>query len=83
DPFRPGVREAVELCTKAGVKVRMVTRDNLHTSKAIALEYLASDADATEPTLIKGKRFRELSESEREEVAGKISLVILRCHDRI
>ncbi|KAI3974506.1 hypothetical protein MKX01_017999 [Papaver californicum] len=77
DPCRPGVREAVELCTKAGVKVRMVTGDNLQTAKAIALEcgILASDADATEPTLIEGKRFRELSESEREEVAGKISVM--------
>ncbi|MCL7023830.1 hypothetical protein MKW94_004851 [Papaver nudicaule] len=77
DPCRPGVREAVELCTKAGVKVRMVTGDNIQTAKAIALEcgILSSDADATEPTLIEGKRFRELSESEREEVAGKISVM--------
>ncbi|KAI3900110.1 hypothetical protein MKW98_001010 [Papaver atlanticum] len=77
DPCRPGVREAVELCTKAGVKVRMVTGDNLQTAKAIALEcgILASDVDATEPTLIEGKRFRELSESDREEIAGKISVM--------
>ncbi|XP_026451794.1 calcium-transporting ATPase 10, plasma membrane-type-like, partial [Papaver somniferum] len=77
DPCRPGVREAVELCTKAGVKVRMVTGDNLQTAKAIALEcgILASDVDAMEPTLIEGKRFRELSESDREEVAGKISVM--------
>ncbi|KAI3930346.1 hypothetical protein MKW92_019166 [Papaver armeniacum] len=76
DPCRPGVREAVELCTKAGVKVRMVTGDNLQTAKAIALEcgILAFDVDM-EPTLIEGKRFRELSESDREEVAGKISVM--------
>ncbi|KAI3965850.1 hypothetical protein MKX01_010807 [Papaver californicum] len=54
------------------VKVCIVTLDNLQTAKAIALEcgILASDADATEPTPIEGKRFHELSESEREEVAG-------------
>lgn len=38
DPCRPGVREAVEKCQRAGVKVRMVTGDNIYTAKAIAAE---------------------------------------------
>ena len=38
DPCRPGVREAVEKCQRAGVKVRMVTGDNIFTAKAIAAE---------------------------------------------
>lgn len=77
DPCWPGVREAVELCTKAVVKVRMVSGDNIQTSKAITLQcgFLASDVDATQPTLTEGKRFFELSESEREEVAGKFSVM--------
>ncbi|KAL8151668.1 hypothetical protein V2J09_021476 [Rumex salicifolius] len=77
DPCRPGVRDAVELCVKAGVKVRMVTGDNLQTAKAIALEcgILASDADASEPNIIEGKTFRALSETERQEVAEKISVM--------
>jgi P-type Ca2+ transporter type 2C len=36
DPPRPGVREAVSQCQHAGVFVRMVTGDNVHTAKAIA-----------------------------------------------
>lgn len=54
----------------------MVTGDNLQTARAIALEcgILASNADATEPNLIEGKRFRALSEFEREEIAEKISV---------
>ncbi|XP_043719455.1 calcium-transporting ATPase 10, plasma membrane-type-like isoform X2 [Telopea speciosissima] len=77
DPCRPGVKEAVQLCTNAGVKVRMVTGDNVQTAKAIALEcgILASDADATEPNLIEGRVFRAMSDKEREEVAGKISVM--------
>lgn len=77
DPCRPGVRDAVELCTNAGVKVRMVTGDNLQTAKAIALEcgILASDADASEPNLIEGKSFRNKSEAERLEIAEKISVM--------
>ncbi|KAJ9548472.1 hypothetical protein OSB04_021015 [Centaurea solstitialis] len=77
DPCRPGVREAVELCIKAGVKVRMVTGDNLQTARAIALEcgILGSNADATEPNLIEGKSFRALTEEQRLEVADKISVM--------
>ncbi|KAI0497033.1 hypothetical protein KFK09_023361 [Dendrobium nobile] len=77
DPCRPGVRAAVELCTNAGVKVRMVTGDNLQTAKAIALDcgILHSEEEATEPTLIEGKVFRALSEKAREEVAEKISVM--------
>ncbi|KAH0912807.1 hypothetical protein HID58_036128 [Brassica napus] len=38
DPVRPGVRESVELCRRAGIMVRMVTGDNINTAKAIARE---------------------------------------------
>ncbi|CAJ1954930.1 unnamed protein product [Sphenostylis stenocarpa] len=59
DPCRPGVKEAVRVCTEAGVKVRMVTGDNLQTAKAIALEcgILMSNEDAVEPNIIEGKTF--------------------------
>lgn len=54
----------------------MVTGDNLHTAKAIALEcgILGSHADATEPNIIEGRVFREYSEKERESVAQKITV---------
>ncbi|KAK3434030.1 hypothetical protein EUGRSUZ_D01503 [Eucalyptus grandis] len=78
DPCRPGVKEAVKLCQSAGVKVRMVTGDNLQTAKAIALEcgiLLGPEADATGPNLIEGKDFRSLIGVEREETAEKISVM--------
>ena len=58
------------------VQVRMVTGDNLHTAKAIALEcgILGSEAAATEPNLIEGKVFRALSDKEREDVAEQITV---------
>ncbi|KAL8098751.1 calcium-transporting ATPase 9, plasma membrane-type-like isoform X1 [Apium graveolens] len=76
DPCRPGVKDAVKLCSDAGVKVRMVTGDNIQTAKAIALEcgILASDADASEQ-IIEGKTFRELSEQKREKAALRISVM--------
>ncbi|KAL4384553.1 hypothetical protein GQ457_15G029500 [Hibiscus cannabinus] len=77
DPCRPGVKESVQLCQRAGVKVRMVTGDNLKTARAIALEcgILSSDADASEPNLIEGKVFRSLTDLQREEVAEKLSVM--------
>ncbi|KAK7293954.1 hypothetical protein RJT34_16836 [Clitoria ternatea] len=77
DPCRPGVKDAVKVCIDAGVKVRMVTGDNLQTAKAIALEcgILASTEDAIEPNIIEGKTFRELSEKERENIAKKITVM--------
>ncbi|KAL7168511.1 hypothetical protein ACSBR2_038863 [Camellia fascicularis] len=77
DPCRSGVKDAVQLCTNAGVKVRMVTGDNLKTAIAIALEcgILVSGADAAQPNIIEGKEFRALSEFRRQEIAEKISVM--------
>ncbi|XP_017247687.1 calcium-transporting ATPase 9, plasma membrane-type isoform X2 [Daucus carota subsp. sativus] len=77
DPCRPSVKVAVQLCIDAGVKVRMVTGDNLQTARAIALEcgILQSDEDATVPNIIEGKTFREYSEADRLIAAEKISVM--------
>ncbi|KAK4602832.1 hypothetical protein RGQ29_011719 [Quercus rubra] len=77
DPCRPGVKDAVQLCQNAGIKVRMVTGDNIQTAKAIASEcgILGSDDDVTEFTLIEGRVFRELPELRREEIVDQISVM--------
>ncbi|XP_066394611.1 calcium-transporting ATPase 5, plasma membrane-type-like isoform X1 [Miscanthus floridulus] len=77
DPCRPGVRNAVQLCSTAGVKVRMVTGDNVGTAKAIAVECGILDAKdaASEPNVIEGKVFREMSETAREDIADKITVM--------
>ncbi|KAF0906129.1 hypothetical protein E2562_009120 [Oryza meyeriana var. granulata] len=76
DPCRPGVRDAVELCINAGVKVCMVTGDNLQTARAIALECgILTDSQASAPVIIEGKVFRAYSDTEREAVAEKISVM--------
>ncbi|KAL2622967.1 hypothetical protein R1flu_003172 [Riccia fluitans] len=60
DPVRPGVPEAVRLCYGAGVKVRMVTGDNLNTAKAIARECgILTDGEAVE-----GPDFRNWSDQD-------------------
>ncbi|XP_055825290.1 calcium-transporting ATPase 9, plasma membrane-type [Solanum dulcamara] len=77
DPCRPGVKDAVRQCRDSGVKVRMVTGDNIQTARAIALEcgILTSNTEVTEFEVIEGKTFRELSEKEREQVAKRMSVM--------
>lgn len=54
----------------------MLTGDNLQTAKAIALEcgILSSAEGAVEPYVIEGRVFRNYSDTEREEIAEKISV---------
>ncbi|KAM7509030.1 hypothetical protein LguiA_019483 [Lonicera macranthoides] len=72
DPVRPGVREAVQTCLAAGIKVRMVTGDNIHTAKAIAREcgILTNDGFA-----IEGPEFREKSPQQMKEIIPKLQVM--------
>ena len=55
DPIRPEVPEAVKLCQKAGITVRMVTGDNKATARAIAKECFIISRDSQ--TVMEGKEF--------------------------
>ncbi|KAL8098298.1 calcium-transporting ATPase 4, plasma membrane-type-like [Apium graveolens] len=72
DPVRPGVREAVRTCLNAGIKVRMVTGDNIHTAKAIAREcgILTDDGVA-----IEGPNFRDKSVQELQDIIPKLQVM--------
>ncbi|XP_008777739.2 probable calcium-transporting ATPase 8, plasma membrane-type [Phoenix dactylifera] len=72
DPVRPGVKDAVQTCIAAGIKVRMVTGDNINTAKAIAKEcgILTEDGLA-----IEGPEFRSKSPEEMKELIPKIQVM--------
>ncbi|KAI9113420.1 hypothetical protein K1719_015347 [Acacia pycnantha] len=72
DPVRPGVKESVAICRKAGITVRMVTGDNINTAKAIAREcgILTDDGIA-----IEGPDFREQTQEEMFELIPKIQVM--------
>ncbi|VFQ61448.1 unnamed protein product [Cuscuta campestris] len=72
DPVRVGVKESVETCLAAGIKVRMVTGDNINTAKAIAKEcgILTEDGIA-----IEGPDFREKSPQEMKEIMPKLQVM--------
>lgn len=71
DPVRPGVKEAVKTCLAAGIMVRMVTGDNIHTAKAIAREcgILTDDGVA-----IEGQDFRDKSAEEMRDIIPRLQV---------
>ncbi|KFA53171.1 hypothetical protein S40293_03137 [Stachybotrys chartarum IBT 40293] len=72
DPLRDGVPEAVRLCQKAGVVVRMVTGDNKITAHAIAKECGILQPDSI---VMEGPEFRNLSKLQQEEIIPKLHVL--------
>lgn len=78
DPCRPGVRTAVESCRAAGVNIKMITGDNVHTARAIAIEcgILNPDhGDLDNEVVLEGVQFRHYSLEERMEKIDKIRVM--------
>ncbi|KAL6713468.1 plasma membrane calcium [Lecanora helva] len=72
DPLRDGVSKAVAQCQNAGVKVRMVTGDNVMTATAIATQCgIKSDHGQ----VMEGPKFRQLSEDEMDEVLPHLEVL--------
>ncbi|KAF2277355.1 calcium-translocating P-type ATPase [Westerdykella ornata] len=71
DPIRPGVPEAVAKCKHAGVKVRMVTGDNVVTAKAIATDC----GIYTDGIIMEGPSFRKLSESDLDAIFPRLEVL--------
>ncbi|KAK1776755.1 putative calcium P-type ATPase [Copromyces sp. CBS 386.78] len=72
DPLRPGVPEAVQLCQKAGVVVRMVTGDNKITAEAIAKDCGILHPDSL---VMEGPEFRNLSKAKQEEIIPRLHVL--------
>ncbi|OBR02860.1 Calcium-transporting ATPase [Colletotrichum higginsianum IMI 349063] len=72
DPLREGVPEAVRLCQKAGVMVRMVTGDNKLTAEAIARECGILQPNGI---VMEGPEFRNLTRSEQEAIIPRLCVL--------
>jgi Ca2+-transporting ATPase len=72
DPLRPGVADAVRVCQKAGVVVRMVTGDNMITAKAIATECGIFTAGGI---IMEGPTFRKLSRTKMDQIIPRLQVL--------
>ncbi|RKP25553.1 hypothetical protein SYNPS1DRAFT_15497 [Syncephalis pseudoplumigaleata] len=72
DPLREGVVEAVRLCQRAGVTVRMVTGDNVITARAIATKCGIYTAGGV---VMEGPKFRSLSDDEMLRVIPRLQVL--------
>ena len=77
DPLKKGVPEAVLKCKQAGVRVRMVTGDNLITAKAIlkSCHILTSEDLLLEYAFMEGPTFRKLSPLEKKKVVPQLKVL--------
>ncbi|KAL5598590.1 hypothetical protein BROUX41_003484 [Berkeleyomyces rouxiae] len=72
DPLRPGVPEAVALCQKAGVTVRMVTGDNKITAAAIARECGILHEGGL---VLEGPEFRNMSKEKQYQIIPSLCVL--------
>jgi Ca2+-transporting ATPase len=71
DPLRPEVPDAIKKCNSAGVQVKMVSGDNMKTATAIA----AACGILTDGIVLEGPKFRQLSDTELDEVAPRLQVL--------
>ncbi|KAF9778977.1 Ca-transporting ATPase [Thelephora terrestris] len=72
DPLRPGVRDAVASCRRAGVTVKMCTGDNVHTARSIATQCGIYTAGGI---IMEGSAFRALDPKDRTEVVPRLQVL--------
>ena len=64
DPPRDGVKESIESCHNAGIKVIMITGDSLMTAKAIASQISILSKENGKEVAIEGNKIDKLENSE-------------------
>ena len=72
DPLRDGVAKAVKQCQDAGVKVRMVTGDNVMTASAIATQCGIKTADGL---VLEGPKFRQMSDEQMDKAIPRLEVL--------
>ncbi|MCS7108607.1 MAG: cation-translocating P-type ATPase [Sulfolobales archaeon] len=71
DPPREGVKEAVDVCRRAGIKVVMVTGDHKLTAMAVGKMI---GLDASEENVLEGRQLETMSDEEFAKIVDKIGV---------
>ena len=71
DPPRPEVKDAIEICQKAGIKVKMITGDQQFTATAIGKELGITDGGIA---AVNGGEIAKFSDAEMDEAAANSTI---------
>ena len=71
DPPRPEVKDAIEVCQKAGIKVKMITGDQQFTATAIGKELGITDGGIA---AVNGGDIAKFSDAEMDEAAANSTI---------
>ena len=71
DPPRPEVKDAIEICQKAGIKVKMITGDQQFTATAIGKELGITDGGIA---AVNGGDIAKFSDAEMDEAAANSTI---------
>ncbi len=66
DPPRPEVKEAIQICLKAGIKVKMITGDNKETALSVAKEI------GLRGKVLEGSQIDNYSDEELKEIVNEV-----------
>ncbi|KAH9023999.1 calcium-translocating P-type ATPase [Lactarius deliciosus] len=72
DPLRAGVREAVAICDKAGVRVKMCTGDDVLTARSIAQQCGIYTPGSI---VMEGPHFRTLSPNDKKAIVPRLQVL--------
>ena len=70
DPPRPEAIEAIELCHRAGITVKMITGDHQGTAQAIADQLGILPREPSAPKAISGAQLAQMSDAQLREAVG-------------
>lgn len=72
DPLRPAVVDAVKVCQAAGIRVRMVTGDNVNTARAIAKQCGILTEGGV---VVEGPAFRRMGPKEVDAILPRLQVM--------
>jgi Ca2+-transporting ATPase len=72
DPPRPEVKEAIDVCKKAGIRVVMITGDHELTATAVAKELGLLSEKPMDCQVLTGKAMEQMTDEDLAQVVGKV-----------
>ncbi|KAI3451272.1 hypothetical protein Pfo_007937 [Paulownia fortunei] len=83
DQCSPGIREAIDICQRAGVHVKLITSENVSRARAIVLEcgILSAGQEANEGSVVEAQEFFNYTNDQQKDRVGDIRVMAMSSDD--